>query len=714
MLGAGQVINIGGQRVPLDIFIPIAILLAVLLIIVELPPWLMDTLLITDIIISILVILMSVYVKSPLDFAVFPTLVLVETIFRLGLNIAATRLILAKGHIKDPRSGEPIGAGHVIPTFAKFVAGGNLVIGFVLFLMIVVVQFIVITQGAERIAQVAARFTLDAMPGKQMAIDGELHAGLITPEEAKRKRKEIEREADFYGAMDGVGKFVKGDTIANIIILAISIIGGILMGFTYFKAYFEGGIVDILQTYTILTIGNGLVSILPSFLVSTAMGIIVSRAASESNLGEDVISQLTGQPRALQIAAGAAGGLVILSFLGMGLPKLPLIGFALLFLFLSLKAKQQQVQQEVIKEEVKKEQRREEQRKPENAMIYTTVETLSLELGRMLLGLVDEQQGRKLLERIPSVRISIAKEVGIVMPGVQVTDNMDLKPNTYVIKIKGVKVGQGEAYINKFLAIGPENVIRQLNGNITIEPAFGMPAVWIEPQDKPQAERLGCMLFDAVSVIATHLSEVVKNNAADILGRQETSILVENLRKTHPAVVKDVIPEQISIGELQRVLQNLLRERIPVRDLVTIIESLSDAIRYTRDISELTEFVRIGLANSISYMLAKDNVIYAAAVDPQIEQIILNSLQKNEFGTFPVLDPNTSQSILMSVAEFMRFASNNGYQPIIITSPTVRRHFRKIIERNFGQIFVISFAEVAPNYQIKNIYLIKMEVPSNV
>ncbi|MFN3995737.1 MAG: FHIPEP family type III secretion protein, partial [bacterium] len=553
-----------------------------------------------------------------------------------------------------------------------------------------------------------------AMPGKQMAIDGELHAGLITPEEAKRRRREIERETDFYGAMDGVGKFVKGDTIANIIILAISIIGGILMGFTYFRAYFEGGIVDILQTYTILTIGNGLVSILPSFLVSTAMGIIVSRAASESNLGEDVISQLTGQPRALQIAAGATGGLVLLSLLGMGLPVLPLLGFTALFLFLSMKAKNQQIQEEVVKEEIKKEQKKEEQRKPENAMFYTAVETLSLELGRMLLGLVDEQQGRKLLERIPAVRISIAKEVGIVMPGVQVTDNMDLKPNTYVIKIKGVKVGQGEAHINKFLAIGPENVIKQLSGNVTIEPAFGMPAVWIEPQDRPNAERLGCMLFDAVSVIATHLSEIVKNNAADVLGRQETSILVDNLKKTHPAVVKDVIPEQISIGELQRVLQNLLREKIPVRDLVTIIESLSDAVRYTRDISELTEFVRIGLANSISYMLAKDNVIYAAGVDPQIEQLILSSLQKNEFGTFPVLDPNASQAILMSVAEFVRYASNNGYQPVIITSPTVRRHFRKIIERNFGQVFVISFAEVAQNYQIKNIYLIKMEVPTNV
>ncbi|MEN3014643.1 MAG: flagellar biosynthesis protein FlhA [bacterium] len=714
MLGAGQAINIGGQKVPLDVFIPVSILLAVLLIIVELPAWLVDTLLITDIIVSILVILMAVYVKSPLDFAVFPTLVLVETIFRLGLNIAATRLILAKGHIKDPRTGDPVGAGHVIPTFAKFVAGGNLVIGFVLFLMIVVVQFIVITQGAERIAQVAARFTLDAMPGKQMAIDGELHAGLITPEEARRRRKEIERETDFYGAMDGVGKFVKGDTIANIIILAISIIGGILMGFTYFRSYFEGGIVDILQTYTILTIGNGLVSILPSFLVSTAMGIIVSRAASESNLGEDVISQLTGQPRALQIAAGSAAFLALLSLMGMGLPVLPLLGFAALFFILSMKAKQQEVQQQIVKEEAKKEQKKEEQRKPESAMVYTTVETISLELGRMLLGLVDEQQGKKLMERIPSVRISIAKEMGIVIPGILINDNMDLKPNSYVVKIKGVKVGQGEAYINKFLAIGPENVVRQLNGNLTVEPAFGMPAVWIDPQDKPQAERLGCMLFDAVSVISSHITEIIKNNAADILGRQETSILVENLKKTHPAVVKDVIPEQISLGELQRVLQNLLKEKVPVRDLVTIIESLSDAVRYTRDIAELTEFVRIGLSNSISYMLSKDGVIYAAALDPNLEQLILGSLQKNEFGTFPVLDPNVSQALLMSVAEFMRFATNNGYQPIIITSPTVRRHFRKIIERNFGQIFVASFAEIATNYQIKNIYVIKVEIPTQV
>jgi flagellar biosynthesis protein FlhA len=713
MLGSNQAVVIGNQRVPLDIFIPIAILLAVLLIIVELPEWLLDMLLITDLIVAILIILMSVYVKSPLDFAVFPTIVLVETIFRLGLNIAATRLILARGHIKDPVSGEPIGAGHVIPTFAKFVAGGNLVIGFVLFLMIVVVQFIVITQGAERIAQVAARFTLDAMPGKQMAIDGELHAGLITPDEAKKRRRDIERETDFYGAMDGVGKFVKGDTIANIIILAISIIGGIIMGFTYFRNEFKG-IVDILQTYTILTIGNGLISILPSFLVSTAMGIIVSRAASESNLGEDVISQLTGQPKALKIAAAASAFLAFLSLFGMGLPWHFLLGFAALFYYLSTKAENKQVEVEVQKQEIQKEQRKEEQRKPETAMVYTTVETLSLELGRMLLGLVDEAQGKKLLERIPSVRIAIAKEVGIIMPGVQIKDNMDLKPTMYVIKIKGVKVGQGEAHINKFLAIGPENVIKQLNGITTVDPAYGLPGVWIEPAEKPQAEKLGCMLFDPVSVIASHLTEVVKNNAADVLGRQETSLLIENLKKTHPAVVKDVIPELISIGEVQKVLQNLLREKIPVRDLVTIIESLADAVRYTKDIYELTEYVRISLAAAISDMLAKDNVIYAAALDPQIEQVILQNLQKTEFGTFPVLDPNISQSLLMSVAEFLRYATNNGYQPIIITSPTVRRHFRKIIERNFGQIFVISYAEVAHNYQVKNIQIITANIQTNV
>ncbi len=701
----------GGSKVSLDIFIPIAVLSVLALMIVPLPSWVLDILLIVDIIASILIILMAIYVKSPLDFSVFPTIILVETLYRLGLNVAATRLVLVAGHIKDPVTGDPIGAGKVIPTFAKFVAQGNLVIGFVIFLILIVVQFIVITQGAERIAQVAARFTLDAMPGKQMAIDADLHAGLITPDEARKRRSDIQREADFYGAMDGAGKFVKGDTIANIIILVINIIGGLLMGIIYHHM----NAMDALQTYTILTIGNGLVTALPSFLISTAMGIIVSRAASESNLGVDVIQQLTGQPKALKIAAGAAAFLGVLSLLGMGLPKLPLFGFAALLWFLASKVQEKEVQVQQVQQEAKKEEKKEEAKKPENVMAYLRVEPLSVELGKGLLPLVDPSQGAKLLERVVSIRKHIAKEIGIIVPGIQFRDNLNLKPNTYVINIKDVKVAEGEVMINQFLAIGPENVLKQLRGTRTVDPAYGMPAVWIEPQDKAEAERLGCMLFDAVSVIATHLTEVIRNNAAELLGRQEVSALIDMVKRSHPAVVKDLIPDVVSIGEVQKILQNLVRERVPIKDLVTILEAIGDNVKYTKDPDELTEFVRQALARVICRDLAnQEGVINAVALDPQLEQLIASNIQRTEMGSFLTLDPQIGQQIIVAVAEQIKKLTDKGLNPVIITSPQVRRFVRKLIERNFPEVYVISYNEIAPKIQVKTVGMVTLTQETQV
>lgn len=688
-----------------DVVVAVVVVGIIMMLVIPLPPDFLDILLVINICFSTIVILISIYIVNPLEFAVFPTMLLVATLFRLALDVSATRMILLHGHIKNEK-GVPIGAGEVIPAFGEVVVGGNLVVGFIMFIILIIIQFMVITSGAERIAQVAARFTLDAMPGKQMAIDADLHSGLIDAEGAKKKRKDIEREADFYGSMDGAGKFVKGDAMAAVVIMIVNILGGLIIGILQHKM--KAG--DALSTYAILSIGNGLITTIPAFLMSTAMGMIVSRAASEANLGEDVVRQVTAQPKALHIAA------VFMAILGgLGLLKLfalPYIPFFILAIALAIMGnivdkanKKVEVQVQTQQQETKKA----DTKKPESVVQLMQVDPISLEVGRGLLSLVDPNQGAKLLERVTSIRRHVALELGIVVPGVRFRDNLQLKPNAYVVKIKEIEVATGEVMVNQFLAIGPEDKLKNLRGTKTVDPTYGMPGVWISPEQRGDAERLGCMIFDPVSVIATQLTEVVRTHAADLLGRQEVQALVDTIKKTHPAVVKDLVPDQISLGEVQKVLQNLVRERVSVRDLVTILETVADNVHMSKDPEVLTECVRVALSRVIckEYM-NNEGVINVITLDPQIEQIVAQSIQRTEMGSFLALDPNMGQEILMSIGQEVGKLQERGLQPIILCAPQIRPALKRLTDRSFPNLVVLSWNEIAPKVNVNSVGMVSI------
>jgi len=688
-----------------DVVVAVVVVGIIMMLVIPFPPEMLDVLLVINICFSTIVILISIYIQNPLEFAVFPTMLLVATLFRLALDVSATRMILLHGHIKNEK-GIPIGAGEVIPAFGQVVVGGNLVVGFIMFIILIIIQFMVITSGAERIAQVAARFTLDAMPGKQMAIDADLHSGLIDAEGAKKKRKDIEREADFYGSMDGAGKFVKGDAMAAVVIMIVNILGGLIIGILMHKM--KAG--DALSTYAILSIGNGLITTIPAFLMSTAMGMIVSRAASEANLGEDVVRQVTAQPKALHIASAF---MAILGLLGlMKLFALPYIPFFLLAIALFVMGnvvdkanKKVEVQVQTQQQETKKA----ETKKPESVVQLMQVDPISLEVGRGLLSLVDPNQGAKLLERVTSIRRHVALELGIVVPGVRFRDNLQLKPNAYVVKIKEIEVATGEVMVNQFLAIGPEDKLKNLRGTKTVDPTYGMPGVWISPEQRGDAERLGCMIFDPVSVIATQLTEVVRTHAADLLGRQEVQALVDTIKKTHPAVVKDLVPDQISLGEVQKVLQNLVRERVSVRDLVTILETVADNVHMSKDPEVLTECVRVALSRVIckEYM-NNEGVINVITLDPQIEQIVAQSIQRTEMGSFLALDPNMGQEILMSIGQEVGKLQERGLQPIILCAPQIRPALKRLTDRSFPNLVVLSWNEIAPKVNVNSVGMVSI------
>ncbi|GAB6183157.1 flagellar biosynthesis protein FlhA [Thermodesulfovibrio hydrogeniphilus] len=672
-----------------DVIVAIGIILILLFMIVPIPPFLLDLSLTMSITLSILIILVASYVRRPLDFSVFPSMLLIATLMRLSLNIASTRLILTRGELGTEA------AGKVIKAFGEFVVSGNFIVGLIIFLILVIINFIVITKGAGRIAEVSARFVLDAMPGKQMSIDADLNAGLIDDKEARRRREEISREADFYGAMDGASKFIRGDAIAAIIIMIINIIGGILIG-----ALQKGmSISDAVQTYVILTIGDGLAAQIPALITSTAAGIVVSRAATESNLGQDILHQLFKSPKTLATAAG------VLFLLGLipGLPHLPFILIAIVsgaIAYLMI-TKEKKEEKEVAPAE--------EEQKPlslqEQLESLLRVDPISLEIGYNLIPLVEGESS--LVDRIRSLRKQIAIDMGYIVPSIHIKDNLMLKPSQYSILIKGVEIATGEIYPGRFLAIGAK-LNQGLDGIPTKDPAFQVDALWIEEKDVSKAQMLGFTVVDAPSVIVTHLREIIKNYGYELLGKQETQRLLDNLAKTHPRVVDDLIPNQLTLSQVQKVLQNLLRERISIKDLQTILETLSEYASVTKDPDLLTEYVRQALSRQITKSVQNpDGTITAILFDPAVEKTLIESLHTTPQGINFAPDPVLMEKLIEKIKNIADEATIKGYQPVLICSQAIRRFVRRTLERVAPSLPVISPQEIASGVKILMLATVK-------
>lgn len=671
-----------------DIVVAIAVIAIVLLIIIPIPTFLMDMLLTFNISLSLVILIGTMYIKEALEFSIFPTLLLITTLFRLALNISSTRLILSNAD-----------AGNVIEVFGNFVIGNNVIVGVLIYLIIVIIQFLVITKGAERVAEVAARFTLDAMPGKQMAIDADLNSGLISENEAKERRKKIQREADFYGAMDGASKFVKGDAIAGIIITIINITAGFIIGVLQ-----KGmGIAEAASVYTNLTIGDGLVSQIPALLISTATGIIVTRAANESDLGSDVSKQIFSQPRALYLASGA---LFLLAF--TGLPVLPNVFLSGLFSFMAYNL-DKAFKEAKIKEEASREYNEaDEMRKPENVMSLLQVDPIELEFGYGILPLVDANQGGDLLDRLVMIRRQCALDLGIVVPVIRLRDNIQLKPNEYVIKIKGTEVANGEIMFDNYLAMNPGTAEGDLEGIKTVEPAFGLPAVWITESQREKAEMMGYTVVDPPSIIATHLTEIIKAHAGELLGRQEVQKLLDNLKESYPALVDEVLPKTLSLGEIHKVLVNLLKENISIRDLVTIMETLADYGTMTKDPDILTEYVRQSLSRYITKRFISGKKAKFITLSQELEQIIIDSVKQTDYGTYISLDPAITQAIAKSLMKEIQKFISIGEQPMVLTSPSVRMYFKRIAEGISPGIVVLSYNEIDPSVEVQSIGMVNI------
>jgi flagellar biosynthesis protein FlhA len=671
-----------------DVVLAASVLLILGMMVIPLPPVILDVLLAANIAIAILILMVSLYITHPLEISVFPALLLVLTIFRLSLNVATTRLILGEGY-----------AGEVIEAFGSFVVEGNYVVGFIIFIILVLIQFIVIVKGAGRISEVAARFTLDALPGKQMAIDADMNAGLITETEARNRRLQISREAEFYGAMDGASKFVRGDAMAGLIINIVNIIGGFIIG----MAQRDMSFTDALQNYTMLTVGDGLVTQIPALIIATAAGMVVTRSASGNKLDVEVQGQLFGNPKAVLIASAT---LMIFAVIP-GLPTIP-------FMFLSLIAgaigyttmKSQKAAALKPAEEKPKEAKKAE----ENIEDYLQVDNLELEIGYGLISLVDESQGGDLFNRITNLRKQLAIELGIIIPPIRVRDNLQLEPNQYVFKIRGNIIASNWLMVDRYLAMSPSTVEKEIEGTKVKEPAFGMPAVWINDQHRVEAEMYGYTVVEPASVLSTHLQEILRLNAEKILSRQDTKKLIENLKKEYPAVIEDMNPENLPIGTVQKVLQSLLKEGIPIRDLVTILEALIDYAKVTKNVDVLTEYVRHSLSETIARLYADNRgVIHAIALDPHLEMIITGALQNNRESSPSLgLSPNAINDIQQSLQECINNAVVGGYHPIVLCSATVRPYFYRLIHTTFPTVSVLSFTELPPETDIE--FLAKLEI----
>ena len=693
---AVQVLPASGWRRLLgqsDVLLAVGIMVIIGMLIVPLPSALLDLMLTLNIAISVVILLVAIYTQEPLSFSVFPSLLLITTLFRLALNVSTSRLILLHGD-----------AGSVVHSFGSFVIGGSLVVGVVVFFILVIIQFVVITNGAGRVAEVAARFTLDAMPGKQMSIDADLNAGLIDEHQARTRRRAIADEADFYGAMDGASKFVKGDAIAGIIIIIVNIMGGLAIG-VFQKGVSPG---EALQLYSLLTIGDGLVSQLPALLISTATGIVVTRAAGENNLGSQLFSQLTVQSRPLYIA----GAMLAIFGLLPGLPKLPFFAIGAMAAgagYLVTREKARIREAEYVAPALP--QREPEQLGPQQVIQMMSIDPLEIEVGYALIPIVDEQAGGGLLRRITMIRRQLALELGLVLPTVRVRDNLQLPPNAYVVKLRGVEVVRGTLMPGQYLAMDPGSAEGEIHGVETHEPAFGLPAKWIQPAQKERAELLGFTVVDAESVLATHLTELVKRFAPDLLSRQDTQALLENLRGDYPALVDELIPATLTVGEVQEVLQNLLAERTSIRDLVTICEALATHARTSRDIDLLTEYVRAALARQISRQFADDaSTIHVITVGGRTEDEIATSIQQTERGSTIAMPPWQMQRLLGVVAAEVEKVASQGRDPIVLCSSRIRLALRRLLERRLPNITVLSFAEITPQVNVEAIGNIEVNV----
>jgi flagellar biosynthesis protein FlhA len=681
--------KIGNMKIA-DIAISGLILGIVLVIILPIPTWLLDMLLIMNITFSIFIMLSTLYIKSALEFSILPTLLLITTLFRLSLNLASTKLILGNSGF----------AGQVIQTFGKFVIGGNIVVGIISFVIIIAIQFVVITKGAERVSEVAARFTLDAMPGKQMAIDADLNTGVIDEATAKQRRLDIQHEADFYGAMDGASKFVKGDAILAIIITIVNIVGGLIIG-----VVINGeAITDAVGVYTLSTVGDGLVSQIPALLISTSTGIVVTRSGSESSFGTTMAKQLMSNPTIMMLCG------IILALLALvpGFPHIEMLLLAGVLAFVGYrgsKKKQQKEDDEKQREAMVQNDSAEavaaEKRKPEDVMNLLKVQQLELEFGYGIVPLVDVSLGGDLLERLIMIRRQCAIDLGIVLPSIRLRDNVQLPNNQYIVKIKGAEVARGEIMPDHFLAINSDNADETITGIEAVDPAFGLPALWITKKQRERAELLGYTTIDPPSVITTHLIEVIKSHAFELLDRQQVQMLVENLGKQQPALVEEVVPKMFTYGEIQKVLMGLLRENVPIKNLGVIVETLADYGHTTKNIEELTEFARQALSRVITTRFLEDEDVVMIALDNKVEQMIAEKTKKTDTGFFTSLDPGQLERLFQNVKNIIEKLNLQGKTPVIVTSPGVRPRFKKLMEQILPTQTVLSYSEIDQSKEMR-------------
>ena len=681
--------------------ISVFVLLVIVLLVVPLNPFILDMMFIINITVSLVILLTTMYIGEALEFSIFPSLLLITTLFRLSLNISSTRLILTK-------QGE---AGQVIKTFGSFVLQGNVVVGVIIFLIIVLVQFIVITKGAERVAEVAARFTLDAMPGKQMAIDADLSSGLIDEQQAKMRREKIQRESDFYGAMDGATKIVKGDAIMSIIITLINFIAGTIIGVVQSGLPFA----EVLNIYSIATIGDGLVSQVPALLISTATGMIVTRSVAEGTLNQDVLKQFTAQPRVLMISGGAMLFMVLIP----GSPKIQVLIFSAFLILLGIRLRTKEAveeQLELAKEESAADLYAEEEfdenayfKDINNIYALINVEPIEMEFGYSLIPLVDESSGGNLINRIVIFRRQFAQEMGFVVPSVRLRDSASLNANQYVIKIKGEEVARGELLVDYYLALQPPEPTGDIDGIDTIEPAYGIPSKWITPDKIDMAEVYGYTVIDPLSVMLTHLSETIRRHLHELLTRSEVMQLLENTKKISPELVEEAVPDLISYGTLQKVLFNLLKEGIPIKDMVTLLESLVDSAQSTQDIDVMTENVRMALKRTITRRFCEAGQLKVITLDAEVEKAVLASLTRSEHGIYLALSPDLIQAIITQIGEYLEKFKELNVVPVILTSNVIRIYFYRLIEQFYPDVFVLSFSEIANNVQIQAIGNVSME-----